>query len=74
MKGISYMVEPMKSIWGVTIRILSREAAMEVMTNTFAGFTVDDAVANAENKLNKVGYTITGEATEEEMEAFYDSI
>lgn len=74
MKKVSYMVKPMKSIWGVTIRILSKEAAMKAMSYEFTGFTIDDAVANANSKLNKVGYTIKGEATAEEMEAYLDMV
>lgn len=66
------MTEPMKSIWGVTIRILNREAAKEVMSYTFTGFTIDDAIAKANSKLNKVGYLIKGEATAEEIEAYLD--
>lgn len=68
------MTEPMKSIWGVTIRILNREAAKEVMSYTFTGFTIDDAIAKANSKLNKVGYSIKGEATAEEIEAYLDMV
>lgn len=67
------MTEPMKSIWGVTIRILNREAAKEVMSYTFTGFTIDDAIDKANSKLNKVGYLIKGEATAEEIEAYLDT-
>lgn len=74
MKGVSYTIKPMKSIWGVTIRILNKEAATEAMSYEFTGFTIDDAVANANSKLNKVGYTIKGEATAEEMEAYLDMV
>ena len=66
------MTESMKSIWGVTIRILNREAAKEVMSYTFTGFTIDDAIDKANSKLNKVGYLIKGEATAEEIEAYLD--
>lgn len=74
MKKVSYTVKPKKSIWGVTIRILSKEAAKEAMSYEFTGFTIDDAVANANSKLNKVGYMIKGEATAEEMEAYLDTV
>ena len=58
MKKVAYEVEDMKSVWGVTIRILDREARMDTMTSTYTGFTVDDAIKNANAKLNKFGYEI----------------
>lgn len=58
MKCVEWEVEPMKSIWGVTVRILDREARMATMLSTYTGFTLDDAIANANAKLNKVGYCI----------------
>lgn len=72
MIGIKYIVKPIKSTWGVTIRILNSDAAHEAMSYEFTGFTVDDAVKNAEMKLKKFGYYISGEANEEDIEAYYD--
>lgn len=58
MKRVEYRVEPMKSIWGVTIRILDEDARMAVMTSTYTGFTLDDAIATANARLNKAGYYV----------------
>lgn len=68
MKNITYMVEPTKSIWGCTITILDREAAMESLTKHFTGFTVGDAVENANHMLERFGYRVTREATVEEID------
>ena len=72
MTGVKYIVKPMKSIWGATIRILNSDAAHEVMSYEFTGGTINDAIKNAETKLKKFGYYISGEATEEDIEAYYD--
>lgn len=58
MRKVEYEVEPPKSIWGVTIRILDSKARMDTLTSTFAGFTIDDAINTANAKLNKFGYYI----------------
>lgn len=72
MIGVKYIVKPMKSIYGATIRILNSDAAQAVMSYEFTGFSVNDAVENAEMKLKKFGYYISGEANEEDIEAYYD--
>ena len=73
MKAVKYMMQAQKSVWGVTIRLLDREAATLAMSYTFTGFTVDDAVAHANKKLAPFGYEVVGAATEKEIDAYYDS-
>lgn len=58
MKKVTYEVEDMKSIWGVTIRILDSDARTEAMASTYTGFTLDDAIKTANARLNKFGYEI----------------
>lgn len=70
--GVKYFVKASKSVWGVTIRIIDKKAAAMVMSYEFTGFTIDDAINKANNKLNKCGYEIAGAATDEEIEAYYD--
>jgi len=72
MTGVKYLVKASKSVWGVTIRIMDKEAATAVMSYEFTGFTIDDAIDTANSKLNKCGYEIAGAATNEEIEAYYN--
>ena len=68
MKAVAYRVEPQKTIWGVTIRILDHDAVMDTLTNTYTGFTLDDAKESANCRLNKFGYELGRLVTDDEMD------
>ena len=61
MKRVEYSVEPMKSIWGVTIRIHDEEAMSATLMNKLTGFTLDEAIASANKRLNPVGFVVEKE-------------
>lgn len=65
MKKVAYMVENQKSIWGVTIRVLDREAIDVVLVSKYTGFTLDDAVRNANKKLNGLGFEVCEKITDD---------
>ena len=65
MKTIGYRVKPMQTIWGRTIRITDPDARAACLVSEFTGFTVDDAIRNANKRLNRFGYKIEAGYMEE---------
>ena len=54
----SYKVLPQKTIYGVTIELLDLEVVSKVLMLNFTGYNLNDAIKNANKKLNQFGYYV----------------